>query len=84
MREISNLKLKIQLTNEYLRTGGVEKIFDPQLLQDLIDIEFNENGEANPNTVTPRANAFMLAILGSHTMPPLLHQEHISEYSSFT
>ena len=83
MREISNLKLKIQLTNEYLRSGGVEKIFDPQLLQDLIDIEFNENGEANPNTVTPRANAFMLAILGSHTMPPLLHQEYISEYSSF-
>lgn len=84
MREISNLKLKIQLTNEYLRTGGVEKIFDPQLLQDLIDIEFNENGEANPNTVTPRANAFMLTILCSHTMPPLLHQEYICEYSSFT
>lgn len=83
MREISNLKLKIQLTNEYLRTGGVEKIFDPQLLQDLIDIEFNEYGDANPNTITPRANAFMLAILGSHTMPPLLHEKHISEYTSF-
>ena len=83
MREISNLDLKIQLTNEYLRTGGLEKIFDPQLIQDLIDIEFDFEGKANPSTVTPRANAFMLAILGSHTMPPYLHDEYISEYQSF-
>ncbi len=83
MREISNLDLKIQFTNEYIRNGGVEKIFDPQLLQDLIDIEFDYKDKANPETVTTRANAFMLAILGSHTIPPLLHEEYISEYKSF-
>lgn len=82
MREISNLDLKLQLTNEYLRTGGVEKIFDSNLLQDLINIKFHKNGKADPNTVTPRANAFMLAILGSHSLPPLLHEEYISEYKS--
>ncbi len=82
MREISNLDLKLQLTNEYLRTGGVEKIFDSNLLQDLINIKFDKNGKADPNTVTPRANAFMLAILGSHSLPPLLHEEYISEYKS--
>lgn len=82
MREISNLDLKLQLTNEYLRTGGVEKIFDSNLLQDLISIKFYQNGKADPNTVTPRANAFMLAILGSHSLPPLLHEEYISEYKS--
>lgn len=82
MREISNLDLKLQLTNEYLRTGGVEKIFDSNLLQDLINIKFYKNGKADPNTVTPRANAFMLAILGSHSLPPLLHEEYISEYKS--
>lgn len=82
MREISNLDLKLQLTNEYLRTGGVEKIFDSNLLQDLINIKFYQNGKADPNTVTPRANAFMLAILGSHSLPPLLHEEYISEYKS--
>ena len=82
MREISNLDLKLQLTNEYLRTGGVEKIFDSNLLQDLINIKFYKNGKADSNTVTPRANAFMLAILGSHSLPPLLHEEYISEYKS--
>lgn len=83
MREISNLDLKIQLANEYLRNGGVEKIFDPQLLQDLIDIEFDHNGNVDSETVTPRANAFMLGILASHARAPFLHEEHISEYQSF-
>lgn len=82
MSEISNLDLKLQLTNEYLRTGGVEKIFDSNLLQDLINIKCDKNGKADPNTVSPRANAFMLAILGSHSLPPLLHEEYISEYKS--
>ena len=27
-----NFELKYQLTNEYLRTGGIEKIPDPNLL----------------------------------------------------
>lgn len=83
MREISNLDLKIQLTNEYLRTGGVEKIFDVNLLQDIIDVKFDSNGKADPSTVTSRLNAFMLALLASHSMPPLISDEHILEYSSF-
>lgn len=82
MREISNLDLKIQLTNEYLRTGGVEKIYDVDLLQDLINVKFDINGKANPETITPRLNAFMLAILHSHTLPPIQIDNHISEYAS--
>ena len=83
MREISNLDLKIQITNEYLRTGGVKKILDVQLLQDIINIKFDNNGKADPSTITSRLNAFMLALLASHSMPPLISDEHISEYSSF-
>ncbi|MBK0404088.1 FRG domain-containing protein [Adhaeribacter sp. BT258] len=83
MREISNLELKIQLTNEYLRTGGVEKIFDDELLQDLQNVRFDLHGKAIEQTITPRLNAFMLAILGSHTLPPLETENHISEYDSF-
>lgn len=83
MREISNLDLKIQLTNEYLRTGGVEKIFDVGLLQDLIDAKFNEKGKAIPESISPRLNAFMLAILGSHLQPPYHTENHIAEYGSF-
>ncbi|QTY27918.1 FRG domain-containing protein [Flavobacterium sp. CS20] len=81
-REISNLDLKVQFTNEYLRSGGLEKILDPNLLQDLIDMKFDHNGKANPESVTPRANAFMLALLGVQLQPPYFSKDFISEYSS--
>lgn len=81
-REISNLELKIKLTNEYLRNGGVEKIPDAGLLQDLIDVQFTSDGKAIPESVSPRVNAFMGALLLSHSMPPFFHPEHISEYQS--
>jgi hypothetical protein len=83
MREISNLDLKIQLTNEYLRTGGIEKIHDVGILQDLIDTKFDINGKAIPDSITPRLNAFMLAILGSQMQPPFHTEDHIAEYGSF-
>jgi hypothetical protein len=83
MGEISNLDLKIQLTNEYLRTGGVEKICDVDLLQDLIDVKFDEKGKVIPESVTPRLNAFMLTILGSHLLPPQQIENQIAEYGSF-
>ncbi|MBP6754947.1 MAG: FRG domain-containing protein [Bacteroidia bacterium] len=78
MRKISNLELKLQLTNEYLRSGGLETIRDNNLLTDLIN--FNQN---DLDTVTPRLNAFMLAILGNHITPPYFSENHISEYDSF-
>lgn len=78
MREISNLDLKLQLTNEYLRNGGLETIRDNILLTDLIN--FNPN---DLDTVTPRMNAFMLAILGRHMTPPYFSEKYISEYDSF-
>ena len=81
-KEISNLDLKIKLTNEYLRNGGVENIPDLALLKDLINVQFTSEDKADPYTVSSRFNAFMLAILGSHMMPPLFHTEHISEYAS--
>ncbi len=83
MRKISNADLKVQLTNEYLRSGGLEKILSPELLQDIINFRLDSKGKAIPGTITPRLNAFMLTILGSHSLPPLLDDEHISEYKSF-
>lgn len=78
MREISNLDLKIQLTNEYLRNGGLEKIYDNNLLTDLINFDAN-----NLDTVTPKMNSFMSAILGNHLTPPFFDEKYISEYESF-
>lgn len=81
-REISHLDLKIQFTNEYLRSGGMEKIRDPDLLQDFIDIQFDHNGKANPESVTTRVNAFMMVMLGSQLQPPYYSKDFVSEYSS--
>ena len=81
-REISNLDLKIKLTNEYLRNGGIEKIYDVGLLEDLKAVRWGADGKADPDTVSSRVNAFMLAMLGSHLMPPLYHPEYVSEYQS--
>ncbi len=81
-REISNLELKIKLTNEYLNNGGIEKIFDVNLLEDLMKVKSGHDGKIDPDTVSPLVNAFMLALLGSHLHPPYFHHEHTSEYQS--
>jgi ribosomal protein L30 len=71
--------LKVQLTNEYLRNGGVERIYDENLLEDLLHSDLS-----NPNTHTSKIKAFMNCILMNHRMPPTLSQDYITEYASFT
>lgn len=81
-RKISNLDLKIKLTNEYLNNGGIEKIPSVRLLEDLIKVKSGPDGKVDPDTVSTTVNAFMLALLDSHLSPPYFHPEHISEYKS--
>lgn len=81
-REIQNLDLKFKYTNEYLRNGGVKKIFDRELLNDLINVQYGTDGKPIPESITTRVNAFMGAILGSHLMPAVYFPEYISEYES--
>lgn len=82
-REISNLDLKIKLTTEYLNNGGIEKIWDIDLVKDLGKVKKDVlTDEVDPDTVSPRVNAFMMALLASHMTPPFYHPEHISEYQS--
>ncbi|EKB06344.1 hypothetical protein HMPREF9711_00716 [Myroides odoratimimus CCUG 3837] len=73
-----NFDLKYQLTNEYLRTGGVEKIPDQELLQDIIDFNL-----VNPQTHTSKLKAFMNLIFNSHLREPIIEPEYISEFKSF-
>lgn len=81
-REISNLELKIKFTKEFLEDGGYENIYNRPLLEDLIKMEYDTEGKPDPNTITPRVNAFMLAILGKHLSSPPYSKDFISEYSS--
>ncbi len=81
-REISNLDLKIKITKEYLENGGIKKIPDIGLLNDLKEVKTGPDGKVDPDTVSTRVNAFMLALLASHTTPPFFQPEYISEYRS--
>jgi hypothetical protein len=81
-REISNLDLKIKLTTEYLDNGGYEKIWDIGLLEDLKLVKSGHDGKVDPDTVSTRVNAFMLAILASQLTPPFYSPNHISEYET--
>lgn len=77
MTDDPNFRLKVQLTNEYLRTGGTEKILDPNLLQDIIDFD-----DTKPKNTSSRMKAFMSMILNAHLRPPFHSDEAISEYKS--
>jgi hypothetical protein len=77
MNEDEIFKLKVQLTNEYLRSGGTQKIEDPYLLQDIIDFD-----ESKPETTTSRMRAFMNLQLNIHSRPPFFSEESVSEYKS--
>lgn len=77
MNEDEIIKLKVQLTNEYLRSGGTVKIEDPYLLQDIIDFD-----ESRPETTTSRMRAFMNLQLNIHSRPPFFSEESVSEYKS--
>lgn len=81
-RKILDLELKIKFTNEYLRNGGLEKIHSAGLLEDLINAQSITEGKTDPDTISPRVNAFWLAILGSHMAPPVFNAKYISEYAS--
>jgi len=71
-------KIKVQLTNEYLRTGeGVKKVYDPVLLQDLIDFR-----EGSDGTYTPRLRAFMNTIYNSNLIPPYVGSDAMPDYKS--
>src|SRR5687767_2662730 len=81
-RKISNLDLKIKLTKEYLDNGGYQKIWDVGLLEDLLEVKSGPDGKPDPETITARVNAFMLAILGSQLEPLSYSPNHLSEYET--
>lgn len=77
-----NLELKFKLTNEYLRNGGLEKILDVDLLDDIINVKYDKNGNFQSESITNRLNSFMNVILSIHLNLPFYSPNNISEYSS--
>ena len=77
-----DLELKFKLTNEYLQSGGLEKILDVDLLDDIINVKYDENGNFQSESITNRLNSFMNIILNTHLNLPFYSPNNISEYSS--
>jgi len=80
--EISNLDLKLRLFKEWLENGGIETIWDIDLINDIGKVDIGHDGKADPKTISSSLNACMNAMLCSHLSPPTFSATHISEYSS--
>lgn len=77
MTEQEKWDLKIKLVNEYMRSGGTEKIPDPDLLQDLIDFR-----KEDTKTHTSRIKAFFNLIFNSNLVPPYVGNDEMPNYKS--
>lgn len=82
MTDIENLDIKFQLTNEYLRNGGLEQIFLPDLLQEMIEVKYDQNLKPIPESIGPRLRSFMTMMLLKHTLELPVSESYQSEYES--
>jgi hypothetical protein len=76
-----NLDLRFKLFKEYLFNGGIEKIFDIELIEEIERIKFS-NGKVDPNSISSKVRAMMNANLLDHLLPPFFNENSISEYLS--
>jgi len=63
---------RVKLFNEWLEDGGIKTIWSKDLLEDLMKVKADANGNVIPETVSPLVNAAMLAYEGSQSTFPLL------------
>jgi hypothetical protein len=52
------------------------------LLEDLLEVKSDADGNVIEETVSPLVNSAMLAHIGSQMMPPFGSKEFISEYET--
>jgi len=85
MREFDNtstLASRIKLFADWLNNGGVKTIWSKQLLEDLIAVEFDEDGNADESTVSSVVRSAMLAYEGTQLTPPSYSIDYMTEYQT--
>lgn len=85
MRKIetsSDLNSRIQLFADWLNNGGVKTIWSQNLLEDLIKVKFDSNGNVDESTVSSVVRAAMLAYEGTQYTPPTSSLEFMTEYET--
>lgn len=63
-------RLRTKLFKDWLENGGIETIWDLELLNEIGHVRLDEEGVMMPSTVSPLVNANVLAIFGSNFQPP--------------
>lgn len=78
----SNLNSRIKLFADWLNNGGVKTIWSNQLLEDLIKVKFDSNGNIDESTVSSVVRGALLAYEGTQLTPPLSSLELMTEYET--
>lgn len=73
---------RFKLYSDYLKNGGIKKIYFKELLLDLQKIEDLPNGGINLKTISSTVNAAMLAYEASQMTEPSQSDFHLSEYET--
>jgi hypothetical protein len=78
----STLGSRIKLFADWLNNGGVRTIWSQKLLEDLIAVEFDAEGNAIESTVSSVVRSAMLAYEGTQRTPPSYSTEYMTEYET--
>ncbi len=78
----SNLNSRIKLFADWLNNGGVKTIWSNNLLEDLIKVKFNSDGNVDESTVSSVVRAALLAYEGTQLTPPAYSTEFMTEYET--
>ena len=78
----SNLNSRIKLFADWLNNGGVKTIWSQNLLEDLIKVKFDDNGNVVEETVSSVVRAAILAYEGTQIIAPSSFIEFMTEYET--
>lgn len=78
----SNLNSRIKIFADWLNNGGVETIWSKDLLEDLIKVKFDTNGNVVEKSVSSLVRAAILAYEGTQLTAPMPSKEYMTEYQT--
>jgi hypothetical protein len=78
----TNLNSRIKLFADWLNNGGVKTIRSNHLLEDLIKVKFDSNGNVDESSVSSIVKAALLAYEGTQLTPPTSSIEFMNEYET--
>lgn len=75
-------RLRTKLFKDWLENGGIENIWDIELLNAIGRVRLDDEGVMIPSTVSPLVNATVLALLNANLHPPPYSGNDQTAYAS--